>query len=198
MTTSLSKLLNSNLATQFFEFIKPPSVPQKIVLVKDKAKLITADKQFREYKISEEIPEYSNPLEGIQEANPMNIAFFSKKNIEILSKRIRYEVYVQSGKENIIGRQSSLELCNVMRSIYLEYSRYSTDKYGMSVELSRLNQIVVNKLVPRLISEIEQYKNYLKDSSQNLIPIQHPISDNLAGTKILRPITDIFASKTIN
>jgi len=198
MTTSLSKLFNSNLATQFFEFIKPPAASEKIVLVENKAKLITEDKQFREYKISEEIPEYSNPLEGIQEANAMNIAFFSKKNIEILSKRIRYEVYVQSDKKNIIGRQSSLELCNVMRSIYLEYSRYSLDKYAMSIELSRLNQIVVNKLVPRLLSEIQQYEVYLKDSSQNLIPIQHPISDNLAGTKILRPITDIFASKTIN
>lgn len=132
-------------------------------------------------------------LEGIQEINGLNKVFFSEANMNILQDAIKNEVYLRSDKKYIIDRQSDTELLIIMRGIYLEFSRYNPDPVAINSERMRLNKIVVDYATPRIISEILQYKMYLRDASSNLNTIPLPVSTNIAGTKTSRPITDVLS-----
>jgi len=129
-------------------------------------------------------------LEGLQEANSLNKSFFSQGNIDLIQSDLKQAVYARSNHKYIIDRQSDTELLVIMRGIYLEYSKYNPAT--IDAERRRLNKIVVDYATPRIISEIQQYKMYLRDSSSNLNPMALPVSTNTAGTKVMRPITDVL------
>jgi hypothetical protein len=98
----------------------------------------------------------------------------------------------------------------VMRSIFLEYSRHpklidDTMSYQMknallkqyTNEVDRLNQLVVNETVPRIISGLQQYLDYLRDASTQPIPHQLPKSMSSAGTKTYRSVTSVLIGSSI-
>ena len=60
-------------------------------------------------------------VSAIYEPNKVQSLFFSNYNIEKLQKLIRYNVYIQSKKKHIIGKQDTTSLKIIMKSIYLQY-----------------------------------------------------------------------------
>ena len=122
-------------------------------------------------------------LRGIQSKSTLSQVFFSKNNIDLLQNQIRYNVWLQSNKKHIIGRQSDTELEIVMRSIYLQYSKNLP--YNIKEQIKELNTMILDYCIPNILSEVEQYLSYKVNVSTLPEPISRPESLSSAGTKTL-------------
>ena len=94
-------------------------------------------------------------IRGIHNKNVVNQLFFSEKNIDNLDKRLRYTVWLMSSKQYSLGPQNKTELVIIMRSVYLDYSK-NLD-YMITEQIRDLNDIVISKTAPRLLSQTTQY-----------------------------------------
>lgn len=136
----------------------------------------------------------------------LNSLFFSDRNIKQIQNAIRYLVYKYT--EQSIDEQSKTDLLIIMRSIYLEYlnqpPQYSDDMDESTKqlvlkqtrdEISRLNNIVVNEVVPRVVSELQQYLDYLRDASApysgDLMDVK-PESVSIKGQRNYRSATSVY------
>jgi|APGre2960657404_1045060.scaffolds.fasta_scaffold01223_11 hypothetical protein len=129
---------------------------------------------------------------GAQETSVFSRAFFSRSNILEIQKLIRYQVYLNSKNKYIIGDQSETELIIIMKSIYLRYSKMPKDYSCYAKEISRLNEIIVSRVIPGIINNIEQYIGYIKDSSSAPELLERSKNDSSAGTKEPRSFSDIL------
>ena len=102
-----------------------------------------------------------------------------KKNT--LQKIIRYEVWLQSGKRHIIGRQSDDQLKIIMRSIFLQYGKHRNN--DLIEQVKDLNQFVCNYSIPNILSNLELYIGYKNDVSNLPEPIPLPVNMSNAGLK---------------
>lgn len=129
--------------------------------------------------------------------------YFSKQNIQNIQNIIKYLVHKETNY--VVDDQSYTELLIVMRSIFLEYSAHPPyihndmsqsaknelyKKY--TIEVDRLNQIVVNSIVPKIISQLQQYIDYLKDASTQPTQIERPQNESIAGQRQYRSITQVL------
>ena len=129
--------------------------------------------------------------------------FFSKKNIDNIQDILKFVVHRETSY--IIDNQSVNELLIVMRALFLEYSLHPkliTDKMSeqeraellkkYTTEVSRLNTIVVNQVVPKIISQIQQYVDYLRDASTQPYYMDKPKNDSVKGQKQYRSTTQVL------
>lgn len=129
--------------------------------------------------------------------------FFSKENVQNIQNLIRFLVYKETSK--IIDNQSNNELLTIMRSIFLEYSAHpplidenmsEQEKAELFVkytsEVKRLNNIVIEDILPRVISQLQQYLDYLRDASSTSYQQQNPINDSIMGQKEYRSATQVW------
>ena len=134
----------------------------------------------------------------------LTFLFFSKKNIDNIQDILKYVVHRETGY--IIDNQSVNELLIVMRALFLEYSLHPKliteemspkernellQKY--TAEVARLNMIIVNQVVPKIISQIQQYVDYLRDASEQPYYMDKPKNDSVKGQKQYRSITQVLA-----
>lgn len=136
----------------------------------------------------------------------LNSLFFSDKNIQQIQNSIRFLVHKYTNQT--IDEQSKADLLIVMRSIYLEYlnqpPEYSDNLDAKTKaivlkqtrdEISRLNNIVVNEIVPRVVSELQQYLDYLRDASApysgDILDVK-PKSISIKGQKNYRSATSVY------
>jgi sugar-specific transcriptional regulator TrmB len=139
---------------------------------------------------------YRRSMGNIQSGSILGDLFLSKDNINNVQNLLRYNVYLKSNNKYIIGKQSDIELEIVMRSIYLQFARNSpTD---IKTQISELNQIVIDQLVPRIISELRQYNSYIERVQNLYLPIDHPKNLNIKGTKQLRSVSSVFSTSANN
>jgi hypothetical protein len=133
----------------------------------------------------------------------LTFMFFSEKNINNVQNVIRMLVAKETGL--VVDKQSVTELLIVMRSIFLEYSAHPplivstmSDQQKRALhaqyttEVSRLNTIVINTIVPKVVSQMIQYINYLKDVSEPPQYMERPMNDNIKGEREYRSITDVL------
>ena len=120
---------------------------------------------------------------GVHTNNPISSIFFSRTNIDALHEAIRYQVYVKSCKKHVIGRQSERELKVIMRAVYLEHTRH-TDT-NILPEIKRLNQLVLDFCVPRILQEINMYMTYKKDIERMPMPMDRGEFQSAKGSKVL-------------
>jgi hypothetical protein len=133
----------------------------------------------------------------------LTFLFFSDKNIDSLQRLIQFIVHRETGYT--IDKQSYNEQLIVMRSIFLEYSAHpplidddmpEPQRLKLQAmytqEVSRLNEIVVNSIVPKLISQMQQYLDYLRDASTQPYQMDKPENDNSAGQRQYRSITQVL------
>ena len=64
-------------------------------------------------------------------------------------------------------------------------------------EVARLNQLVIDTIVPLICSQLQQYISYLQDSSRGLQPIPRSINTSVTGTKQFRSITNILTGSSL-
>jgi len=134
---------------------------------------------------------------------PLTFLFFSDKNIENIQNILRYNVYKET--KYIIDNQSTNELMIIMRSLFLEYSahpklldesmsdderRELLQKY--TIEVARLNKIVVDAILPKVISQIQQYVDYLRDASKQPYQMDNPKNESVQGMKQYRSATQVL------
>lgn len=134
----------------------------------------------------------------------LTFLFFSKKNIDNIQDILKFVVHRETSY--IIDNQSVNELLIVMRALFLEYSLHPKlitedmsekertellKKY--TAEVARLNMIVVNQVVPKIISQIQQYVDYLRDASEQPYYMDKPQNDSVKGQKQYRSTTQVLA-----
>lgn len=134
---------------------------------------------------------------------PLTFLYFSGKNVDNIQKILRLRVYNETGY--VIDNQSVNELLTVMRGVFLEHLSHPAlihkdmtkdvlekllDKY--TNEVDRLNRLVVEFIIPKLISQIKQYLGYLHDSSVQPVPLPPPMSDSTTGKKAYKSVTQIL------
>jgi hypothetical protein len=122
-------------------------------------------------------------IKGIHANNPVSSIFFSDINIDALQEAIRYQVYLRSCKKHTIGKQSDTELKVIMRATYLENARHRD--YDVLPEIKRLNQLVLDFAVPRIIQEIKMYTTYTNDIERLPVPMDRGEFQSSKGTKVL-------------
>lgn len=138
----------------------------------------------------------------------LTFLFFSKKNIENIQNVIKYIIHKETNY--VIDNQSVNELLIIMRSIFLEYSAHpklidekmSDDEKKILLEkytkeVARLNDIVINTIVPKVVSQMIQYINYLKDASQQPTYMDRPTNENVSGQRVYRSITEVLTGSNL-
>lgn len=143
--------------------------------------LVDQDKQ-------EKIPDnyvYFDIIKNYHEMNPVIRVFFSKRNLDHLQKLIIDMIKFQTQGLYNISRQSDNELLIVMRSIYIQTSidPYASGK-NLQMSVCILNKNVLNWVVPKIIVKIQQYLGYVRDSSNNYMPLQRPEYVSDTGMRI--------------
>lgn len=134
---------------------------------------------------------------------PLTFLFFSEQNVNNLQDVIRYLIYKET--KRVIDKQNNNDLLIIMRSIFLEYHRHpllfdentpqeQIDKLLIeyTAEVSRLNELVINDVVPRCLTGLQQYLDYLHDASTQPIPIERPKDTSVTGKKIYRSTTSVL------
>jgi hypothetical protein len=125
--------------------------------------------------------EAADQIRGNMQATPLNQAYFSSANVQIIQNKIRHEVYNRSKGEFLIDPQSADELLTVMRAMYLQYGRNLPDR--IPEQIADLNKLVVDWIVPKVLAEVSMHKYYLRDISTMPLPLAHPIKLDMTGSK---------------
>lgn len=133
------------------------------------------------YRTETAASEADDAIRGNVEATPLNRAYFSPANVQIIQNKIRREVYDRSGGEFLIDPQSVDQLMMVMRAIYLQYCRNMPTQIPEQIE--ELNQMVADWCVPKILAECSMHKTYLRDIQSLPVPMEHPVKMSMAGTK---------------
>ena len=123
---------------------------------------------------------YREALTGNWESNNLAIAFFSKKNVQMVQNGIRAGVYERSGKKYLIGPQNTDSLKIIMRSVFLQHSKNL--ETNISEQIAQLNQIVYDYAVPQILGEATGYIKYKRDISTLAVPLSHPKNMSKIGT----------------
>ena len=120
-------------------------------------------------------------VRGNMERTPMNQAYFSPANFQIIQNAIRKKVFDYTSK--VIDPVGTDDLFMVMRAMYLQYSR-NLDTH-IPEQIAELNERVVAWCVPKIVAEVNMYATYLKDISTLPTPMMQPVNVSSAGTKSL-------------
>lgn len=189
--------INTNLHPDYFEF-KHDVIPEHRTeesVAKGDLVWGTLEQKYKDVPMYDETSRdnyASKALAGIQEISPFSCLFFSIKNIKEVQRLLRYNVYVNTGKKHIIDNQDETELVIIMRGIYLQYSRIPEKTSLYKNEIQRLNSLVITNLLPDIVSNIEQYIGYIKDSTQNYIPMDRGVNPSIKGERNLRSVSDVL------
>lgn len=135
---------------------------------------------------------YRDIVKTMVERSPVSDKFFSHRNMKHLKMLICRSIYQQSGgKYNPAPEaQSDNELLLVMRSIYLNNARHLPDK--INEQVAELNFQVIIDMVPRAISNAQQQLAFIRDSTQQPLPMDRPQCLSSAGTRSNRSVTTTF------
>ena len=133
----------------------------------------------------------STALKGMIEKNPVNKLFFSSENMQRIQKKITVAVYEKSnGKFKLEEDQDESDLIVVMRTVYFDHCKNLPDNPVRQVK--KLNQQVVDYLIPDLLTNIRQYYGYIRDISTPITPPMRPISTSSSGRRILPSYTNLW------
>lgn len=122
-------------------------------------------------------------IKGNFEKNCVNDLFFSKTNIDALQIGLRNTVANKTDGKHIIGNQSLEELMIIMRAIYLEHGQNLLT--NIVEQVKDLNKKVLDFAVPRILIDIQQYEQYIKDASQVHVPMERSLNVSNKGNKTL-------------
>jgi len=122
-------------------------------------------------------------IKGIHVNNKISQIIFSNNNINVLQDAIRYQVWIKTDKKYVIGRQSDTELKIIIKAIYLEHARF--DDPDILREIKRLNMIIIDYCLSKILPEINIYMRYKNDIDKLPIPLSRGEFTSAKGTKTL-------------
>jgi hypothetical protein len=118
--------------------------------------------------------QYRDAMSGGWECSRLSKAFFSGENQQIIQNGIRAGVYQASNNQYVIAPQSYDQIKIIMRAIYLQNAQNHPE--NITGQIERLNQLVIQHAVPKLVGEAKGYMNYLRDASTIAMPLSAPIN----------------------
>jgi len=121
------------------------------------------------------------------QSNLENI-FFSDQNIDIINKLLILTIYNMSNKKYKIAEQSKEKLLIVMRYIFIEYAKHLP--YNIKNQVLELNYLVINNIIPDIITNITQKLEYLKTIYCRNELLELP--EKVKQKQILPSVTSIF------
>jgi hypothetical protein len=187
MTTIVPDLITTNFDKFSFQKTKDDLEYRTIGQINKEREVINNASSIKKFQFTTKDDEtfpYRYVLTGIQELNTFNKLFFSEQNLQWLHSNIRYEVYNNSINNTVISKQRDSDVLESMRRIYLQNSNNPETKIEMKEEILRLNKLVLKDTVPRIVSEITQYKTYLRDIEKIRQPNSLPVNTSVVGTKL--------------
>jgi hypothetical protein len=84
----------------------------------------------------------------------------------------------------VIDNQSEEELKVIMRSIYFDNGTHGIGR-NLQLEVIRLNGLVLDFCVPRIMVEIDMYVQYLYDTQNPLSYMNHGANTSVKGSKTM-------------
>ena len=115
---------------------------------------------------------------------PLNAAFFQQANLERIQAMLRKQFKDETGLS--IDRQNPRDVMTFMRYVYINNAM---NPYGnIDAQMARMNQQVVDKMMPQVRDGVSAYILYVRDASTNYVPNPLPKNTTLAGKSL--PIND--------
>jgi hypothetical protein len=184
-----------------------------MIITKERSQRLTSDKIDNlkspgsyDFTINDKQVSGSNTrflFKNLYGETPLTFLFFSDKNIQNIQNMLKYLVHKQNGY--IIDDQSVTELLIIMRGIFLEYSLHpklidesmsDQEKNELKIkytnEVKRLNKLVIDYIVPKVVSQMQQYLDYLKDASEQPYYMDKPQNVSIQGQKQYRSTTQVL------
>lgn len=122
-------------------------------------------------------------IKGTHSTNKISQIIFSNNNINALQDAIRYQVWLKTEKKYVIDRQSDTELKIIIKAVYLENARF--DEPDTLKEIKRLNMIIIDYCLSKILPEINIYMRYKSDIEKLPIPLNRGEFISSKGTKTL-------------
>ena len=122
-------------------------------------------------------------LKGIHTSTPLSRAFFSEQNISALHTNIRYQVWLKTNKQHVIGTQSNEELVLIMRSMYLQYSQ--NQPKNILNQVMELNKKVLDYSTQKIMTGLTQHLDYVKHINNDREILPHSVNISNKGSKQL-------------
>jgi len=130
-------------------------------------------------------------LKSIYTPTPLGEVFFSPDNIKRLQNKIKKSIFIESkGKYKLQVDQNESDLFVVMRAVYIQDSYNSP--YRIIHQVKELNDKVINRILPDMISNIKQNEEYLNIIDKPIDPIPLPVNVSRAGRLSLPSVTTIW------
>lgn len=129
-------------------------------------------------------------VRGIQEETILSKVFFHPKNVALVQKQLIGEVFRRTDGSYLIEKQNEEDLQIIMRSIFLQHARHIPD--NIPGQIQELNNLVVDDIVPNLVSEINGYFGYLERAFGPRQIMDRPENVSNAGLKTLPSVTRTF------
>jgi hypothetical protein len=107
------------------------------------------------------------------EENVLSRVFFSAENMQIIQNGLRAGVYNRSNHEIVIPPQNVDQLRIIMRSIYFQFAEHRLK--NVKGEVERLNNLVLDEVVPKVYGEAVGYLKYMQDQSSLVVPMELPL-----------------------
>ena len=111
-----------------------------------------------------------------REQTAVGFYFFHASNVEALHTSIRYRVYQHTGQ--VIDRQSTPELINIMRGVYEDSLPPTIQNTFRTSDVASvtgmLNERVLARVVPDILGAIRSHTMYIRDITTSVpIPLDH-------------------------
>jgi hypothetical protein len=130
-------------------------------------------------------------LKSIYTPTPLGELFFCVDNIRRLQNKIKKSVFIESkGKYKLDADQNESDLLIVMRAVYIQDSYNSP--YRIVHQVKKLNQEVINRILPDMITNIKQNEEYISAIERPIDPIPLPVNVSRAGRLSLPSVTTIW------
>ena len=115
-------------------------------------------------------------------ASPLSSAFFSQENVNTIQISLRDRVRCKTGYT--IGRQADDTLLIIMRAIYALHAQNPMTASDVAKEVQRINELVLQDIVPMAAGNLASYLGYLRDASTMATPIARGINTSRKGTDV--------------
>jgi hypothetical protein len=128
--------------------------------------------------LKEQIPlddktNYFNATKYTFQPSELSNTYFSKENINKVHNDIKKKVYDLSQQKYVIDDQNMDVLKVIMRSIFLQYSKFQFDNIKQQVD--EMNVMVVEYSSNNIFGEIQGYLKYKKDASNMYTLMDRPV-----------------------
>lgn len=114
--------------------------------------------------------------------------FYSPENIELINRQLVLTVFKKTNGIIKINFQSKEDLQVVMRWVYVNYARNLPFK--IKEQITDLNNKVIKEILPKVLSEANQYLDYLRDIEKPVEPLPPPV--NVSKDRTLPSISEIY------